>query len=547
MTRDIDVRVVIGPPGTGKTSHIATKAGEAAERFGGERVVIASLTRAAAAEVHSRQIPIPKENAGTLHSLAYRAVGRPRLVDTKAAAAWSEEHPAWALSGLKDAHVRSGEPEVGGEDEDDEDSQEKPGNRLLALSTLMRSQLIPRGSWTDPEAEEFDEAWERWKRENEVMDFEDMIQTALADAATAPNSPRVIYLDEAQDHSPAEVALALKWGRAAGSLVAVGDADQTIYTFRGANPDAFMAMAKPEHRRVLEQSYRVPRAVHAYAVDWIEGLEGRERITYLPRDSAGEVLHEPGLSYNVPGSLVDAVQEETERGRTVLVVAQCSFMIDPIKRALRADAVPFHNPLRVRRGDWNPLRGARRVLDYLAPCRATWGDSARAWTYKRLWSWLEFVHAKLLVDGAKSECERLAKTERTAGVPIADTPEASVEALGAFFADGVLAWDGDPATLRSLLLNSKRPQMEYPIAVAEKRGTQALRETPRLAIGTVHSYKGGEADVVYVLPNVAPSARREWESGEETALRRLFYVAFTRAREKLVICGEGGNFPGVIG
>ena len=68
-----------GPPGCGKTYTLAnTWVPRAIDRFGVEAVLVASLTRTAAKEIASR-LPIPREQVGTLHSHAYRSLGRPHL------------------------------------------------------------------------------------------------------------------------------------------------------------------------------------------------------------------------------------------------------------------------------------------------------------------------------------------------------------------------------------------------------------------------------------------------------------------------------------
>jgi superfamily I DNA/RNA helicase len=552
---EFDVRCVIGPPGTGKTTHVAKVATEAARRFGSDKVVISSLTRAAAHEVASRRVPIPKEAVGTMHALAYRALGRPGLVGDEEAAEWNVGrcpwagsdgqrcggHAAWPISGLKGGFSAL---KAGDDHRNDDRGEKLEGDRLLEKSTFYRSRLMDRKDWPN-ESALFDEHWAAWKEERGVVDFQDMITLALRDCDQAPGNPRILYVDEGQDSSTAEIALAMKWGRAAGHLVAVGDPDQSIYGWRGADPEAFLRMATGEHRRVLEQSYRVPRAVHAQAVQWIEqlGRYGRERVVYNPRDEDGEVDRRGDLHAGYPAGILGEVLRDVERGRTVMILATCGYMLQPLQRLLKEEALPFWNPYRPRRGDWNPLSGtATRVLNYLAPDERTWEDNARPWTWKRLWSWLELIDSKLLANGAKAECKRLGTTEETAELPVCGSLVQCAAALDAIFADGMNTWDGNPTWLRGLLLETATKKMEYPIAVAEKHGGKALRDDPKIVIGTVHSTKGSESDAVYLLPDLSMSAVDEWQTPEgETAIRRLFYVGMTRAREKLVICGSRGR------
>jgi hypothetical protein len=80
----------------------------------------------------------------------------------------------------------------------------------------------------------------------------------------------------------------------------------------------------------------------------------------------------------------------------------------------------------------------------------------------------------------------------------------------------------------------------------KRSGVDALAEEPRLVIGTGHSVKGAEADVVYVFPDLSASATREWEGRPKNrdAIIRLGYVMVTRARESLILCNPAG--PGYM-
>jgi superfamily I DNA/RNA helicase len=74
--------------------------------------------------------------------------------------------------------------------------------------------------------------------------------------------------------------------------------------------------------------------------------------------------------------------------------------------------------------------------------------------------------------------------------------------------------------------------------VVRNRGAQALMELPKVTIGTVHSVKGGEADVVYLMPDLSTAGMREWDQPglPRDSVVRLMYVGMTRAREELVVC-----------
>lgn len=65
-----------------------------------------------------------------------------------------------------------------------------------------------------------------------------------------------------------------------------------------------------------------------------------------------------------------------------------------------------------------------------------------------------------------------------------------------------------------------------------KSKLKPFKEAPRLWVGTIHSVKGAEADVVYLWPDISYAATRD----DPDAVRRVFYVGMTRAREKVVLC-----------
>ena len=528
-----------GPPGTGKTWTLSKVwVPRAVDRFGRDAVVICSLTRTAAAEIRGRGVPLPKGNVGTLHSLCYRGLGCPEIAETKVAE-WSEEHPEYAIRPRKLVGLEEVEDEAG--------RQPAPlGERLLAEVQTLRHRMVPVERWPG-HLGSFQAAWEGWKTRRGYADFTDLIESGLGELETAPGQPAVLILDEAQDCSALEMALIRKWGTSTEFTVLAGDSDQAIYSWRGAMPRAFLEPEIPEeNNRCLTQSYRVPRAVHDVAVRWIEQAAYRYAVDYAARDAEGEVVRAEGLRLNRPEATLAVVEEDLVQGETVMVLASCGYMLGRLLRVLRLEGVPFHNPHRPNSTEWNPLKGsAQRLVAFLRPDSMTHGEHARPWSWVDLAAWVPLLKGDgILAPGAKAEVRKRARRREGAVLEVKPTEGRAIlgapvwDSAQAALAAGVgLEW------LREHVLPSKLPSLQYGFTVADRHGSRALVERPKLVTGTVHSTKGGEADTVLLFPDLSPSAMRQWlHRGEpRDSVLRVMYVGMTRARERLHLCGRSST------
>lgn len=527
---------VYGPPGTGKTTYVSRQAMRAADEYGAASVVIASLTRAAAAEVAGRDTGIPERNVGTLHAHAYRALGRPNIAETREGLKlWNEYAEAhskrlmisdkWSKDYVEGIQLEG-------------DSYDTEGEQLLAELSVLRARMV-RPEFFVPKMKRFHHLWSDFKEQANLFDFTDLIELALAEYDRHPSVPMAFFLDEAQDMSALELALARKWGNKCEQFVIVGDPFQNLYEWRGSDPEAFVH-DDVAGVKVLSQSYRVPRGVHSYAVKWAKHITSMEFPDYEPRDFDGSV--ERGkLMLDDPYSLIKAIEEDADAEKTVMVLATCTFMLDPLIAELRERGIPFHNPYRKINGRWNPLRAAHRVESFLRP---QW--DSQIWTWDDCWAFVEHLQAsKVLVRGAKSTIEsrlavrqswdRMADTE-----PIPDI----LQFLNYFKTDDdrSAVFDGNLKWLEENTLASKRGLISYPRKIVEKYGVQALKTKPRVIVGTIHSVKGGEADVVHVFPDVSRAGYTAMRKNMDPTTRQ-FYVAFTRAREKLVLGEPSGRLP----
>lgn len=510
-----------GPPGTGKSTSLGRDVGHAVEKFGSAAVLVASYSKAAAVEIAAKCPTIEPDHVGTLHAMGYRAIGRPRVVDAKALVDWNEHSPSMPINGESTRNADDPLAERG--------EGLARGDELLSEYELLRARMRPRELWPASVAA-FAKRWEEWKADHDLVDFGDMIERAWRDCPVAPGNPTVGFFDEAQDCSRLEWALIRSWARAMDYVVCVGDDDQTIYEWRGANAEAFLNPPLPESQTfVLAQSYRVPRAVHGLATRWIEQVDGRHPKPYRPRNEPDGTVAEgavtrPGIALRDREEVTDLVSRYAASGRTVAILASCSYMLAPVVGELRRQGVPFWNPWRKSRGDWNPLTPGRgvstadRLLAWLAPSRRADGS---AWALEELRRWAD-ITSGMLAKGAKSA---MAKADELTYADLVRWVPGETLAAGAA---------GDLDYLLRHVTAAKAKAAEFPARVIAKQGPDALDAKPRVIVSTIHGSKGGQADVVILAPDLSRSGAEEW-SDFAPSIVRLFYVGATRAREELVI------------
>ena len=504
---------VIGPPGTGKTTYLARQVGLASEA--GEVPTVVSLTRAAAREAAGRDLPIDKDRVSTLHAQAYRALAAGEIADTpKQIGRWNATHPGFPLSGGQSiAGDTVGQP-----------ATTTQADKWMLAWQSARARMEP----APDEGAKFVERWRAWKAEQGLLDFTDLIEQALEAVATAPGDPTVIFADEAQDLSLLEMALVRKWAAAAGRLIVVGDPWQNLYQWRGTDPEAMGAADT-----VLSQSWRVPAAIHAAAMRWMSSMPGYEPIEYAPTGEEGCVTR-ISATWGMPqyGGLLTGIEADVSAGRTVMALTTCDYMLRPLLAVLRERGIPFHNQFRRRHGGWNPLRAGTkakrtatsRVLSYLAPSRdgtVRHGDVA---------AWTSVVNAKHL-SCTRTEME----TEPVFGELFHSEKFGFDWVAERLMPEALKAWmSGDLDWLGASLLKTGET-MRFPIKVARNRGPGALEQAPQVTVGTIHSVKGGEADSVYLAPDLSAPGWAEWKGPGKAGTYRAFYVGMTRAKQTLTI------------
>ncbi len=524
--------VTQGPPGSGKTRWLAQRVpgivDAARGPFGGipkgkYPALICSLTKAAATEIASRCPDLPKEAVATLHAHCYRSLEEQREVfNTKDLKEWNSYHPSDELS----TSLFNGETYV-------DSSGNKPGDERYRKLMVLRNRMIPRELWP-ADVYGFSRNWEAFKEDKRILDFTDMLEMA---GDRPPGRPDVIIVDEAQDLSRLGFSVIRRWGECAQATLVVGDPRQSLYTWAGADPGILTSKDYPaDHRGVLSQSYRLPAVLVDLAQRWARGFSDWSPIDYRPRKGDPGTIRRSFSTYRQPASAIRMAEEYLDAGKSVMFAAHTNRMVSHVVNELRGRAIPYSNPWRRQNSFWNPLsrRHGEAIADGIA------GLLSKDWTTTGTAAWVRRCRAKGLVKrGMKTEIEEAAE-RKARPVEFEELtkwfePEPLIELLEA-------RDRGDYSWLlywwRDHLAKGQKISLEYYMKLIKTHGVGVLEQVPKLYVGTIHSFKGAEADVVFLFPDVSGLAWKQWRGSPEDrdAVIRLFYVGITRARETLVIC-----------
>jgi DNA helicase-2/ATP-dependent DNA helicase PcrA len=410
---------------------------------------------------------------------------------------------------------------------------------------------------------------------------------------------RWLVVDELQDTNEAQAALLAQLAGPAGNLTAVGDEDQLIYRFRCAEPRNILRFSEryPGHRRiVLGANFRSRAEILDAAVACVShNAERTAKALLAVRGAGGHVDvqgfgDEHGEAAWVAALIADALAAGVPPAE-ILVLARTGYALGPIQHALAAagiahrvlgslglyeraevrDAIAYltllANPVDAqafRRAVQAPRRGIGPAACHhvVTAARARHGGnliaaSARAHELTGIRS--QPARDRLARFG--SELERV-QAERAQGRSLAHVVVATVMLPGGLVGCFEQRRDQSPSArqrrdaervledLRSLCRAAQSFEEHHgdraslPAFLEHAAGLHAQEltagEDRRITVSTIHRAKGTEAALVALLAceeRLLPSWRAlESADGEDLAEeRRLFYVAATRAKDRLAI------------
>jgi len=191
-----------------------------------------------------------------------------------------------------------------------------------------------------------------------AVDFDDLIRLPLAllDADTGTQGAwreriRYLLVDEYQDTNAAQYRLVKLLAGDRGALTAVGDDDQSIYAWRGANPGNLDELTRdfPQLKVIkLEQNYRcagrILRAANALIAHnphvyqkrlWGEHADGAPIRVFACRDAEHE-------AERIAAEIAHLAQKHKAQWSEFAVLYRGNHQSRPLEKALRLARVPYH-------------------------------------------------------------------------------------------------------------------------------------------------------------------------------------------------------------
>ena len=568
--------LVLAGPGSGKTTVLLCRISRLLERGLAKPQEILALTfsKAAAEEMKSRFENLNGASGvsfGTFHSIFFRIL-RSRY--------------GWNVEQIFQEEERRSilRNSIEAEKWDIPDLEEYISQFFSQLS-LMNSELEQPNRFTPTgmPVEEFRKlyrAYEGYKERHEKLDFDDMLtqcyQLLREDAAVREYWQRkykFILVDEFQDVNQAQFACLQILAEKHQNLFVVGDDDQSIYAFRGARPDFLLHFPTlyPAAKKVtLNTNYRsterivnlAERVIGNNEVRFVKNMKGigeaGDKVTFfLAEDAAKEAAH---IAEKI-GRLLDEGVPLTE----IAVIYRTNLQGGAFARELYKRGIPYD--LRDNSGIVYEHWVAKDLLAYLLLAENEESDSAlrrilnkpkryigkdllaeaetMPYTLLRsffvcpsLKGWQEENLENLRIDlnqiRKRTPYDALKYIRKVIGYDeyleeFAAYRRTSAQVLQEI-ADEIMETAKDCADVRSF-----REQLERLSLQMKEQSRKKGQKRNGVALMTMHGAKGLEFRAVF-LPSLVEGIVPH-EKGMDTVAeeRRLFYVAMTRASEKLCL------------
>lgn len=441
----------------------------------------------------------------------------------------------------------------------------------------------------DPNIKSVIELYSRKLRACKAVDFDDLLLLPLKILKEHPDILQrylsaypFLMVDEYQDTNEVQYDLLKTLAGERANLLVVGDEDQSIYRFRGAKPEniGYFMRDFPQHRLVkLEQNYRSTKTIikAAQAVIshnasrvkkelWTENAPGEPLEVYHAVDEYDEAtfvtLRVMGALKDTPASQIAVLYRANAQSRAL----EESFLKAQIPHRI-VGAVSFYE--------------RREVKDAVSYLRLLANPDDAAAFYRVVNVPPRGVGKKMLQqiqeDSQQSGAGPFQAANRVGGTALKaflamfepslhhQLPSLFVEDILSRIAYAEYLRKDDPQTVEERMeniaeflgfLRERESEPDFNLSEflsglpLDPGGREDAKEAVTLL--TVHSAKGLEFRVLFVVgleEGLFPHIRSLESSEDVEEERRLFYVAMTRAKEKLTLSWsqKRGMFGGGAG
>jgi len=417
--------------------------------------------------------------------------------------------------------------------------------------------------------------WEHYiktmEKEN-MVDFDDLLLLPLR---LFQNHPDVlqelhkrftyIHVDEYQDTNSIQCDLVKLLAKGSGNICAVGDADQTIYTWRGAQVKNILNFEKDfpnAHVVFLEDNYRSTENILTGAQAVIEKNVFRIPKTLRAQKGSGSLLHvyggidERDEAFHITHTIQNLLQEGSTPD-SIAVLFRTHYVSRVLEEAFLRAEIPY-TVVGTRFFDRKEIKDILSYVRIVAESNAS-ADLVRALsTPKRgigKTSLLKIIAEKSheLTGKARASYQSFQDLIITARHHVTIQPLSQVikYLLSASGIEDMLLGEGDDGqerldNLKDLVSLASRFDTENTeeslhsfldhvslMSDQDTLGQEKNKSGVRLM--TVHASKGLEFDHVFIIAleeGLFPSVRNDG-TGDNEEERRLMYVAMTRAKKTL--------------
>lgn len=568
--------MVLAGPGSGKTLTI-TKRIEyliGKHHVSPEEILVITFTKAASVEMKERFVRLCGQKAGpvtfgTFHGIYYGILKWAYRMN--ASNILSEEQKYQLLK------------QVIGRMEIDIDDEKDFLQGIAGEIGNIKNNQIPLAEYESLNCSEevFREIFEQYEKERKWLkkiDFDDMLVLVYELFKKRPDilsmwqrKFRYILIDEFQDINQVQYDVIRMLAAPENNLFIVGDDDQSIYRFRGARPDIMLGFKKdyPDTKEILlDVNYRSTKAIVNGAARVIRHNVNRYPKQIITTNEQGETVHIQEVRHPIEESkyVVSQIQEAKKRGIPSSEIAVL-FRTNVEARALAETFMEYNMPFRMKECMPNMYEHfiAQDLITYL---KMALGDRSRK-SFLAIMNRPNRYIGRDSVEGTTISFESLRKfyCDKDWMLDRIDQLEVDFRILKNMAPYGAIQYirkhigydeflkeyaafrkinmEDLKEVLREIEERAKafRTIEEWFTHIEEyseelKRQSQQKETDPEaITFMTMHGSKGLEFDLVFIIganETITPYKKAETKEEVEEE-RRMFYVAMTRARKKLII------------